>query len=62
MCQKNRQENERLKDALKEILKYAKILKIGLDRNDAKYVEAEQIEIIIQNILKEAKQWVIIYM
>ena len=39
-----KEEIEKLKKNLKECGKYAKIIKIGLDKNDARLLEAEQIE------------------
>jgi len=49
VCQKM-EEIESLKKSLKECGKYAKIIKVGLEKNDARLLEAEQIERIANDL------------
>lgn len=48
-----KKEVEELKKKLKECGKYAKIIKVGLDKNDARFLEAEQIERIVKKELEK---------
>ena len=50
---KNEQRIKHLEYELKECGKYAAIIKIGLNKNDARYLEAEQIERIVKKALEK---------
>ena len=43
---------KQLEDVIKEITKYAKIIKSGVDKKSAVYLESEQIDRMAQKVLK----------